>query len=95
MRSPVESSMSSSRGWGCGETWRASSSSASVVFPIAEIVPTTRDAALVRLDEAARDVPDLVRVGDGRAAELHDDGLGGLLGRGVHERIVASGRGEC
>ena len=42
MRSPVESSMSSSRGCGSGETWRASSTSPSVVSPIAETVATTR-----------------------------------------------------
>ena len=30
MRSPTEMSMSSSRGFGCGETWWASSSSSSV-----------------------------------------------------------------
>ena len=32
-------------------------------------------AALLRVDEPSRDVPDLVRVGDRRAAELHDDGV--------------------
>jgi hypothetical protein len=41
MRSPVERSMSSSRGFGVGETSEASASSWSVVFPIAETVPTT------------------------------------------------------
>src|SRR5262245_3801203 len=41
MRSPVESSMSSSRGFGVGETSLASEISESVVFPIAETVPTT------------------------------------------------------
>ena len=41
MRSPVESSMSSSRTFGAGETSWASAISESVVFPIAETVPTT------------------------------------------------------
>ena len=42
MRSPVESSMSSSRGFGEGETSFASAISVSVVLPIADTVPTTR-----------------------------------------------------
>ena len=42
MRSPVESSMSSSRPSGWGETSWASAISESVVLPIAETVPTTR-----------------------------------------------------
>jgi len=42
MRSPVESSMSISRGLGVGETSLASAISESVVRPIAETVPTTR-----------------------------------------------------
>ena len=42
IRSPTETSMSSSRGCGVAETWRASSSSSSVVWPIAERTPTTR-----------------------------------------------------
>ena len=41
MRSPVESSMSSSRGFGAGETSPASARSESVDFPIADTVPTT------------------------------------------------------
>ena len=41
MRSPVERSMSSSRGFGVGETSFASAMSESVDFPIAETVPTT------------------------------------------------------
>ena len=35
-------------------------------------------------------MPDLVRVGDRRPAELHDDGFGYALGCGVHAGIVAS-----
>ena len=42
MRSPVESSMSSSRPSGWGETSWASAISESVVLPMAETVPTTR-----------------------------------------------------
>ena len=41
-RSPTETSMSSSRGSGVGETWWASAISSSVVCPIAESTPTTR-----------------------------------------------------
>ncbi len=41
MRSPVERSMSSSRGSGAGETSPASAISWSVVFPMADTVPTT------------------------------------------------------
>ena len=54
---------------------RARSSSPSVVSPIAETVADDADAALARVDEALRDVLDLVGIGDRRAAELHDDGL--------------------
>ena len=43
-------------------------------------------APLARLDEPPRDVPDLLGVGDRGAAELHDDGLRGGLGRRVHGR---------
>ncbi len=42
MRSPVERSMSISRGFGSGETSFASAISESVVLPIADTVPTTR-----------------------------------------------------
>src|SRR3954453_22670784 len=42
MRSPVDSSMSISRGFGAGETSVASEISWSVVLPIADTVPTTR-----------------------------------------------------
>ena len=41
MRSPTESSMSSSRSCGRGETWWASATSSSVVWPIAETTATT------------------------------------------------------
>ena len=44
------------------------------------------DAPLARLDEPPRDVPDLLGVGDRRAAELHDDGLCCGLGGRVHRR---------
>ena len=42
MRSPVDSSMSISRGFGAGDTSVASEISWSVVLPIADTVPTTR-----------------------------------------------------
>ena len=41
-------------------------------------------ATLARLDQAPRDMADLVGVGHRRAAELHDDRLGRRLGRRVH-----------
>ena len=41
IRSPTESSMSSSRGCGAGEIWWASSTRSSVAAPIAERTPTT------------------------------------------------------
>ena len=46
IRSPTESSMSSSRACGVGETWCASSTSSSVVCPIAETTATTLLPAL-------------------------------------------------
>ena len=73
MRSPTEMSMSSSRGSGRSETSCARSSSSSVVSPIAERTPTTRLPVLARGDEPARDVLELLGVGDRGAAELHHD----------------------
>ena len=67
IRSPAVSSMSSSRGGGCGETWRARSISSSVVSPIAEmttttswpccLVATTRLATRLMLSASATDEP--------------------------------------
>ena len=45
-------------------------------------------AALARLDEPLRDVLDLVGIGDRRAAELHDDGLGAGRAHVLIARIV-------
>ena len=47
------------------------------------------NAALACLHEPLRDVPDPIRVRDGRAAELHDDGLDGWFSRCGHKEIVA------
>jgi hypothetical protein len=58
--------------------------------------PHDARAALVRLHEAPSDVPDLVRVGHGRAAELHDDGFRRLLWSGLHvAQILAGVRNPC
>ena len=55
MRSPAVSSMSSSRGCGRSETWAASSSSSSVVAPIAETTTHTWMPGLGGRDDAPRD----------------------------------------
>ena len=75
MRSPVESSMSNSRTFGVGRDLVGE-----VDQPVGRLAhrrdgADDAQAALLRLDEAARDVPDLVRIGDRRAAELHHDGV--------------------
>ena len=95
IRSPVERIMSSSRGFGVGETSPASAMSVSVVFPIAETVPTTRSPRPPGLDEAAGDAPHLLGVGDRRAAELHDDGVEGarLRCRRLDQPAPAGSRG--
>ena len=91
MRSPVESSMSSSRPSGSGETSCASAISESVVLPIAETVPTTRRPLRLGLDEALRDAAHLVGVGDGRPAELHHDGVeGDVAARGAAVSVLVT-----
>jgi hypothetical protein len=75
MRSPVETSMSYSRGCGGVETSCASRISSSVVSPIAESTPTTVRPSRVRR-RALRDALQLVRVADRRTAELHHDDPG-------------------
>ena len=84
MRSPVERSMSSSRGCGCGDTRSASSSERVGRVAHRRDGRDDPEPALARVHEPPRDVPDLVRVGDGRAAELHDDGLRRGLGCLAH-----------
>ena len=73
IRSPTESSMSISRGSGRSETSPAIATSSSVVLPRAESTATTcwplSRAATMR--RAARRMSSAL--GDGRAAELHDD----------------------
>ena len=75
MRSPVESSMSISRGSGEAETSSAIEISSSVVFPRAESTATTRWPARARRRSGARRL-EALRVGHGRAAELHHHGPG-------------------
>ena len=85
IRSPVESSMSISRGSGVVETSSAIEISSSVVLPRADSTATTRwpcsRAATIR----ARGALDALRVGDGGAAELHHHGPG-------HERLSVGTR---
>ena len=70
IRSPAVSSMSSSRGGGSGETWRARSISSSVVSPIAEITTTTSWPCLLGGDDPLGDPLDAVSIGDRGAAVL-------------------------
>ena len=55
MRSPLVSSMSSSRPGGSGVTWFARSRSSSVVSPMAETTTTDRAAGLAGLDDPPSD----------------------------------------
>ena len=71
MRSPVESSMSISRGCGRSETSWAIATSSSVVLPRADSTATTRAPVLGALDDALGGALDALGVGDGGAAELH------------------------
>ena len=70
MRSPLVSSMSSSRPGGSGVTWFARSRSSSVVSPMAETTTTYRAAGLAGLDDPAGDTLDALRVRHGGAAVL-------------------------
>ena len=82
IRSPVESSMSISRGCGRSETSWAIAISSSVVLPRAESTATTRAPASAACDDPARGALDPLGVGDGRAAELHHHRLGNGAGHG-------------
>ena len=73
MRSPVETSMSYSRGCGCSETSCARRMSSSVVLPMAESTATTFEPVLPGRDEPLGDPLQLVGVADRGAAELHHD----------------------
>ena len=90
MRSPVERSMSSSRGLGAGET------SPARAMQLVGRLAHRRDgshhvqAAPLGLDEPARDVPDLVRIGNRRAAELHHH----RVERGLRHSKRSVGRGS-
>ena len=76
MRSPVESSMSISRGSGVVETSSAIEISSSVVLPRADSTATTRWPCSRARDDPPRGALDALGVGDGGAAELHDHGAG-------------------
>ena len=79
MRSPVESSMSISRGSGVVDTSSAIEISSSVVLPRADSTATTRWPVLAGGDDAAGGALEALRIGDGGAAELHHDGAGHAL----------------
>ena len=91
MRSPVDSSMSISRGSGAAETSSAIAISSSVVLPRAESTATTRAPPSRLLDDAPRGALDALGVGDGGAAELHHDDVA----LDTHGRIRSSPGGRC
>ena len=73
IRSPAESSMSSSRRSGFGETFLAIASRSSVVSPIAETTTTTSCPCCACPHDALGDLSQLVDVGDAAAAVLLND----------------------
>ena len=73
IRSPADSSMSSSRRCGFGDTFFAIASSSSVVSPIAETTTTDVVSLRARPHDALRHTPELVDVGDAAAAASLDD----------------------
>ena len=75
-RSPVDRSMSISRGSGTGETSNASAIRRSVSLPRALSTATTRSALLALGHDPPRGALEALGVGDRRAAELHDDRAG-------------------
>ena len=85
IRSPVESSMSISRGLGRSEISRAIATSSSVVLPRAESTATTCVAALALGDDPRGGPLQVLGPGDGRAAELHDDEGRVVVGGVRHE----------
>ena len=83
IRSPVDSSMSISRGSGVGETSSAEAISSSVVLPRAESTATTCWPCSRAPDDAARGALDPLGIRHGGPAELHHHGPGhgqGVLG---------------
>ena len=76
MRSPVESSMSISRGCGRDETSWAIATSSSVVLPRADSTATTRRPSSRAATMRRAALRDPLGVGDRGAAELHHHGLG-------------------
>ena len=104
IRSPVDRSMSISRGSGLGETSSAMAISSSVVLPRALKDADDALPVLAGADHARGGALDALRVGDGGAAELHHHGarhrraiLGSLLAgarwwRGCHRRRRRSRR---
>ena len=80
IRSPVESSMSISRGSGVVETSSAAAISSSVVLPRADRTATTCCPCSRALTMRLRGALDALGIGDGGASELHHDGAGHGLG---------------
>ena len=95
MRSPVDSSMSISRGSGAAETSSAIAISSSVVLPRADSTATTRVAAFALVDDPPRRALDALGVGDGGAAELHHDDVQQLDIRSRLARPCAAGEAPC
>ena len=75
IRSPVDRSMSISRGSGRAETSSAIAISSSVVWPRADSTATTRLTGVALGDDPPGGSLDPLGVGDRGAAELHHDGL--------------------
>ena len=103
IRSPAESSMSSSRGSGvCARPRARERAARRSRRPWRETTTTTSSPSSPRRDDAASDGLDPLRVGDGRAAELlHDEchtetlaarALGGALAASARERASRRAR---
>ena len=93
MRSPVESSMSISRGFGLGRDLVRERDQRVGRLAHRRDGADDAQAALLGLDEAPRDAAHLLGVGDGRAAELHHDGVEGDVaarGHGGSVRVMAA-----
>ena len=84
VRSPVESSMSSSRGSGLEDTWARELQEGVGRPPHRRDGADDPDAAFPCGDEPAGDVADLLGLAHGRSAEFHDDGLDLRFRCGAH-----------
>ena len=100
MRSPAESSMSSSRRSGLAETCFAMPSRSSVVSPIAETTTTTSCPWRAGVHHALGHAPEFLNVGDAAAAVLlnnysHAESISKIRGSGYNPpRAFKGGWGE-